>query len=326
MKLDQFTVCTQAAAAQLGIHLDANETALFARQLEYVFAQSYDVEYPSLKARQLVPVSYEVPSGADSHTYYQFDKVGEADFVTDYSTDFQNGDLFGKKFNAGIVSLGSSYQYSVQELRAAQLAKFAYIEKKASLAREMIERKLDVLTANGNANALVGGLLKDATGAAVGTVVTPGTANWTLNTDAVNLTIVADIQKLIQTPWQATLQLRSVNTVLLSTFCYARLQFSKLNLYSDDTVLTYLQKTNPGVSFIPWTLLDTVTAASPTGTDIVFAYSRQPDVLSLIIPQEFEQFAPQNRSMAFVIPCHLRSGGVTIRYPKAFARMNAVFS
>lgn len=325
IKLDELARCSQRVAGELGVHLDANETALFARQLEYVFAQPYNVEYPELKARQLVPVNYAVPTGADSHTYYQFDQVGMADYVTDYSTDFQNGDVFGKKFTAGVVAIGSSYQYTIQELRAAQLAKFAYLEMKAGLARQMIETKLDALTANGDANVLIGGLLKDSAGTNVGTVVTPGTTNWTINSDAVNLTIVADIQALIKSVWVNTLQLRTANTVLLSTFAYARLQFSKLNLYSDQTVLSYLQATNPGVQFIPWTRLDVVTAGSPTGTDIMFAYSRQPDVLSLIIPQEFEQFAPQNRSLAFVIPCHLRSGGVVIRYPKAFSRMNAVF-
>ena len=37
---------------------DANETGLFARQLEQIATKTYNVEYPQLKARQLKPAAH----------------------------------------------------------------------------------------------------------------------------------------------------------------------------------------------------------------------------------------------------------------------------
>jgi hypothetical protein len=37
--------------------LDAAESAFFERELDHIKAQTYDIKYPMLKARQFVPVS-----------------------------------------------------------------------------------------------------------------------------------------------------------------------------------------------------------------------------------------------------------------------------
>ena len=41
------------------------------------------------------------------------------------------------------------------------------------------------------------------------------------------------------------------------------------------------------------------------------------EVVTLEIPQEFEQFAPQVEGMEYQIPCHARIGGVAWYYPLA---------
>ena len=64
-----------------------------------------------------------------------------------------------------------------------------------------------------------------------------------------------------------------------------------------------------------WHKLDLADAAG-TGPRMV-TYQRDPEVLELVIPQEFEQFPPQARNLAFVVPCHARVGGVVVYYPLA---------
>jgi hypothetical protein len=44
-------------------------------------------------------------------------------------------------------------------------------------------------------------------------------------------------------------------------------------------------------------------------------YRKDPDALVLIVPQEFEQFPPEQRGMEFITACHLRTGGVVSFYP-----------
>ena len=56
---------------------DASDASVFfARELDYVKSQSYDVEYPEFTALKLFPVSSEINPGAETVTYYSYDKTG----------------------------------------------------------------------------------------------------------------------------------------------------------------------------------------------------------------------------------------------------------
>jgi hypothetical protein len=54
----------------------------------------------------------------------------------------------------------------------------------------------------------------------------------------------------------------------------------------------------------------------------VVAYLRNPEVLELEIPQDFEQFAPERRNLEFIVNCHARCGGVLVYQPLAMAYMD----
>src|ERR1700753_1826899 len=65
--------------------LDANETALFGRQLEYVSTRIRETKRPELKWRSFVPVSNEAPAGAETWSYTMWDAAGMAEIVTNYA-------------------------------------------------------------------------------------------------------------------------------------------------------------------------------------------------------------------------------------------------
>ena len=65
----------------LATHFDADESAFFARELERVKAQTYDVRYPNLRSRDFIPVDNSVGAGATEVTYRQFDRVGNAKII-----------------------------------------------------------------------------------------------------------------------------------------------------------------------------------------------------------------------------------------------------
>lgn len=46
--------------------MDAGESIFFARELEYIKAKTYDIKFPQLKARELLPVEFEANAGAES--------------------------------------------------------------------------------------------------------------------------------------------------------------------------------------------------------------------------------------------------------------------
>ena len=48
------------------IKLDANETKFLKRELEHIKSKTYDKKYAELKARQIIPVSFEAGEHAES--------------------------------------------------------------------------------------------------------------------------------------------------------------------------------------------------------------------------------------------------------------------
>ena len=56
----------------------------------------------------------------------------------------------------------------------------------------------------------------------------------------------------------------------------------------------------------------------------MIAYSRDPDVVELVIPAEFEMFDPQARNLEFVVPTRLVTSGVHIHRPGAIAYRDGI--
>ena len=123
------------------VRFDSAEDAsvFFARELDFVKAQSYDVEYPEFTALNLFPTSNEVDAGAETVTFYTYDKTGLAKVIDNYSTDLPRADVDGTPNIAKVKSLGASYGYSAQEMRASRMAGKSLDSRKAEAARFTIE-------------------------------------------------------------------------------------------------------------------------------------------------------------------------------------------
>ncbi len=302
-----------------GVREDANESVMFARELEYIYARTFDVLYPNLKARQLIPVNREVPPGADSFTYQQFDRAGEAKEVHDYAKDFPTAEVSGDELQAFVVSLGSSYQYSTQDMRAAAMAKKPLDAMKANAARLAIEEKLEKIAALGSSARNIKGLLNAAN---VNDIASLPNGQWdtllAAPTDANIAKVQADVQYMQRLMWTTskTVHGNSGLRLLCDTTTYSLLSGTPQSpVFKDVTIKDFLLRTVPGLASIDFWL------ANDTGKDGVrqlCLYEPSPDVLELIVPQEFEQFPPQLEGMAFKIFCHMRTGGVQVRRPLAF--------
>ena len=134
----------KAIMASEGTRFDSAEDAsvFFARELDHVKAQSYDVEYPELTALHLFPQSSEADPGAETITYYTYDKTGLAKIIDNYSTDLPRADVTGKPSFAKIKSIGDSYGYSAQEMRASRLAGKSLDARKGGV-RSLPDRRPD---------------------------------------------------------------------------------------------------------------------------------------------------------------------------------------
>lgn len=293
-------------------NLDAAEGAFFARQLEHIKAQTYDVEYPELMARRLIPVSHEAGPGATSITYQQFDRVGVMELISDYSNALPRVDILGKEFTSPVKSIGGAYGYSIQEIRSAQMANLNLDARKAEAARRAFEEAVERIARSGNAETGLKGFLNHANvprGDAAAGASTD--TEWSEKTPA---EIVADISAAVAKIREDTDAVESGPFVLLLPDAqYTLIATTQNSAASDVTILEFVLKSNPWIEeIVPWYALK---GAGTGGTDRMILYTRNPSKLTLEIPQDFEQLEVQEKGLEFEVPCHGRIGGVIVYRP-----------
>ena len=295
---------------------DAGETFFFARELEYVKSKSYDIEFPEMKAFAHIPISTEAGEGAQSITYAQFEETGFARVIESYADDLPRADIKGKEFTTPVKSIGVSYGYSVQEVRAAILVGRSLTQRQANAARRANDQKINRLAWFGDNTYRILGLINN-TNIPANFVPNDGTG---ATTEWVNKTpdqILRDLNQITNSILDVTKGVEMPNTVLLPVAQYTLIASTPRSSVSDTTILEYFIQNNPFVTTVDW--VPELKGAGPvvmgTATDIFIAYDKNPDKLTMEIPMPYTQYPPQERGLEFIVPCESRYGGIIIYYP-----------
>ena len=299
----------QLVAQQMGVRLDANETAHLLKQLEHVKAQTYDVRHGPNKAKMFIPVDSSADPGAESITYRQWDQFEMAKVIANYADDLPLVDVTVKEFTCPVKSLGSAYQWSIQDLRRAAMAGSNLDQRRARACRMAIERKIDDIGAFGEPNTGLLGLLNNPN---IPITVLPNLGAWpTLTPDQ----IIENLNAMASAATIATLEAFNNDTMLLDTVSYNHIAQEHIAVDNRMTILKAFLENNPYIRNIDqWTKLNTAGVANIHRS---VTYFRDPTVLQFNIPMEFEQFPPQAKSLSFVVPCHARVSCVEVHYPLA---------
>lgn len=308
-------------------NLDSDESIFFGRELEHIKEQTYDVLYPEYTATRTIPVTSEAGSGADSITYRQFDRVGLMKVIANYADDLPRSDVKGKEYTVNVRSLGGSFGYNVQEVRAAMKAGRPLSAMKANSVRQAYEHAVNQIAYKANpANPKFNGLQGLFYNPNVTKANNPSGKAWA---DCTPDEIIADVTFMINRPTELTQGVEVVNTVLLPISQYGHIAGTPRSSTSDTTILEFLKRVFPNVSFesIPECSNVKPKPSDPTGNEsanIAIAYNKRPDKLTLELPQLFEQFPPQERGLEIVVPCHARVAGVIIYYPLSVIIMEGI--
>lgn len=323
----------RAACAAKGIRLDANETAIFARQLEHIQAQTFDVLYPELKAMELAPVIGGVDPGAQFFTYRGFDYSGRAKRIANAADDSPRVDVQGGEVQSPIAGYGASYQYSIQDLRASALAQrnlsgigMPLDQRRAVAARDVCARTVDSVIAVGDPeDSRIVGFTNNASV----DVLYPGAAgaknlpngNWPAATGAQILQDLFFVEAYIVTK---TKGIHKPDTLALPPSLLGIIATKPASdLVPDKTVLEVFLKSSRFIknvtSVVDWYALETAgTTINATATRMVM-YQRSPEVVGSVVPLEFNQLPPEPRNYSFVINCEARTGGAIWYRPAAGA-------
>ena len=295
-------------------------SVFFARELDFVKSQSYDVEYPEFTALSLFPMSSEVDPGAETVTYYSYDKTGLAKIISNYATDLPRADVKGKPTTAIIKSLGDSYGYSIQEMRASRMAGKSLDTRKAESARYQIDYLNNKIAWNGDAETGLKGVLSTDNDVPLYTVANgaKGTTSWADKTED---EILADITGMLKQMATVTKKVEKPDTLALSSDAYIEIQNKRIE-GTATTVLKYIQDNIPDIKQIvscPELDADSVEtnpyAAASDGKAVALLFKNDSRKLSIENPLPFMQYPIQTQGLEVMVPCEARTAGAMIYYP-----------
>ena len=299
---------------------DANESMFFARQLEAIKAQTYDVKRANLNALQLMPVSTDVPEGATTITYRQYDTVGMAKVIANYANDLPRADVTGKEFTSNIRSIGNAFGYNTQEIRSAIFAGVNLPARKAMAATRAHQEKINALAFTGDADHGLPGLISNTNVPEV-TLLADGTGSSKTFASKTADKIVRDVNSLINKIISQSKGVHRATEVWMPVEQYALIATTQNSTASDTTILQFLQQVHPGVTFRQVVELD---GAGASGADRMYAIENSRDNWAIEIPMMMKMYSPQQKGLEFEVPVESRFGGVIIEYPLALVFCDGV--
>jgi hypothetical protein len=311
-RFDMYLAVVAGISRQGDLRMDANETAMFARQLEDIDTELYRVEYPALKGTTIVPTRTAINEGAEEYTYRSIDRAGRSAIISNYASDSPRVDVQGKEESAKLFGHSASYGFSIQDLRRSRMSGLALENERALAAREAIDLTNDTVCAFGESSIGVTGFYNNA-GVSL---VTPATGTWSTATAE---QIADDMFKMERAIIVDSNGVEMADTMVMPPSLFA-LASTKRLANTEVTALEFFLKKSLGVKNVEFWYHGETAGASSVAR--IAMGRRDPRKLEFLLPLPFYQMAPEQKGLGFVITCDSRVGGVIFRYPKSWRYMD----
>lgn len=188
------------------------DVLVFARQLETVSNKVFNIQYPELKARTLVPVNTEANAADEWLTFRVWDFATMAKIVDNYSTDIPLVEASGREVTAGFFTVADGYMVSVDDQRKAARAGVPLSTKKAAAARYGIELAREEVTAFGSPEKGTYGLVNNPNV----TIATLPNGDWA-NVATTGAEVLDDLNYLNSTMILGSNEILAPDTIVLPT-------------------------------------------------------------------------------------------------------------
>ena len=302
-----------------GMRFDGAEDAsvFFARELDYIKAQTYDVLYPEFTALKLFPLSSEVDIGAETITFYAYDKSGMAKIIQNYATDLPRADATGRPSTAQVKSIGASYGYSIQEMRASRMAGKSLDIRKGDAARYAIDRKINEIAWAGDKESGIFGVLSPENDVPLFTLPQNAAGTSTKFVDKTPQECLDDVRAIVAYTATLTKSVEQPDTLALPTDAFLHLSNTPRSDYSDLSIMNWILANVSRLKEIveaPELNADSYVTPYP-GENVGFMFKKDPMKFTIETPLPFYQHPLQPSGLEFVIPCEARMAGAMIYYP-----------
>ena len=300
--------------------LDSRESAFFQRECEYIKTRTYDAKPPLLKGLSLVPQASGIPLGTSEITYRRYTEAGHAKLIANYAKDFPRVDVYGEEYTVKVKDLGASYGYNIKEIRQSALTGKRLDQRRATSARNAIERKLNEYTLLSNKKDGTFGIL-DFPGLTETTLPADGTGGSKIWASKDVDDIIRDINIMLSAVIEPTKGVETPDTLLLPLNVYSALQSRRLG-DTESSLIKYITENFPMLKKIDWLNELNTIGAGGTGRVMVGCFDELHCENQIV--NQFEQGDVQQEGMEWEIPCMASTAGVIVYYPGAFAYADGV--
>lgn len=290
------------------------DVIFLARQLDYVRAQTYDRQLPATNADAMVPDDTSVPEWAETVTQYAYDAVGMAKVIANYADDLPRADVRAISRSVTVRTLGDSYGYNVNELRASRAVGTGLDARKAAAARRAMDLKIMSIKLVGDPSFGLNGLFTNPN---IPEQVLPTTGDWaTLTGDQ----ILANLSAWVVGYQNQTKGTHSPTHLELAPKAYNAASQKFITASGGTVPVTPLQWFRANYPSITVENIWELAGAGTSGKDLGLLYERNSENISHMYVMPFTQLPPEARNLEIVTDCMARSGGVNIFYPLALLK------
>jgi hypothetical protein len=299
---------------------DAIDTGVFfARQLESIKAQSYDVKYANLKFREMFPVTNETPEGAEAVTYRTYDQTGIAKFIGSYGKDIPRADIGGKETLIAVKGMAIGFGFTLQEIRAAAMTGLPLDSRKSAAAVKGAETVMNDVAFFGDAVQGLEGIFSHpnipTAAAPNGAAVSP---LWSTKTPD---EILLDLNNCVNDIFTDSLMVEVPDTLALSPERHALIATTPRASNSDTTILQFFAANSPHISGPDKVVsLNECSAAvrnskGLSNVDVMLGYRNSSDAMEFEEPMPLKFHPEQREGLEILVPGEARTGGLNVYYP-----------
>ncbi|UVD31789.1 major capsid protein [Escherichia phage TR1] len=279
------------------------------KQLTASLNRAYEKEYADNSVVNIFPVTNEIPGHAKYFEYPEFDGVGIAQIIADYSDDLPLVDAFMTEKQGKVFRFGNAFMISVDEIKVGAATGQSLSARKQALAFEAHDNLLDKLVWSGSAPH---GIVSVFNQPNINNVV--ATPNWSNPINAVN-----DVTAMIDAVETSTQGFHHVTDILLPAS--ARRVMQRL---VDNTTLSYgelFTRNNPGVTLRFMQFLDNYDGA---GGKAALAFEKDPLNMSIEIPEVTNVLPGQPKDLHFKYPVTSKATGLIVYRPLTMAVIKGI--
>lgn len=294
-----------------------DETMALVRELTSMIEGSFDIKRPMLELRSFFPTRVGSDPWAQTRTYKQFDFVGSARKIKNYSDDLPIVNAVGREFTKKVHSYGDAFVVSFEDLRAAAHLNRPIQSDLVAVARRAFDESVEQVAAFGDPDDMAPWGFFNCPFVPI---VAPITGTWlTATADQ----IIGDLTPFWESIPIITVKTHRPNSLLFDTLSWAYLG-RKIGTDDGGTIRKWIRENlEPTPQRIDVTSLLDLADLAGTGPRVV-AYEYNETNGWIDIPMDFQVHSPVQKNLAFESAGEGKCTGVIFPYPLSMAYLDGI--